>query len=161
MRALIAADGRSYNYFCPLGVQNGRIADSQLTGSTEHPAPWQAKMGRLNGPNAWHPASGQYRAGEWFQVDLLTPTRVTGIVTQGLSDADQWTKSFYIYYGDHQGGLVPIQHDNESYMVFEGNDSRGTKKINLFPQPLTTRFVRVVVAEFYVVHVLRVELLGC
>ena len=43
---------------------------------------------------------------------------VTGIVMQGRGDVhDEWMKSFHVFYGDHVGGLVPIQYGDGSYMV--------------------------------------------
>merc|ERR1712135_271205 len=97
-------------------MQNGQITDQQLSASSVHPAPaWGTASGRLNGPHAWHPYSS--RVGKWFQVDLLEPTKVTGLVTHSRIDTDEWTKTYKILYGNHIGGLVPISTENGGDMV--------------------------------------------
>ena len=38
------------------------------------------------------------RAGEWIQVDLRSPKYVTGVITQGRADLDEWITSYKIAY---------------------------------------------------------------
>ena len=47
--------------FCPLGVEDGTIADGQMTANSKHPGwnglRWDATAARLNGRSGWVPAS--------------------------------------------------------------------------------------------------------
>ena len=45
----------------------------------------------------------------WIQVDFKTPTKVTGIKTQGRSNADWWVKHYSILYGNEIGKLSYIK----------------------------------------------------
>merc|ERR1719427_1688513 len=82
LRILISNDGSNYNHFCPLGAQNGWIADSQFSASSEYPnTAYNASGGRLDSEMGWFSANDI--AGEWLQIDLLYTTTVTGIITQG------------------------------------------------------------------------------
>ena len=52
------------------------------------------------------------RTGEWLQVDLLEPIRVTAVVTQGRPRMDEWISRFSISYGNNTNNLQAIQKDN-------------------------------------------------
>ena len=55
--------------------------------------------------------------GEWLQVDLKTPIKVTGVVTQGRANADQWITTFNVAYGNSSSCLPIIQDENGNDMV--------------------------------------------
>ena len=53
----------------------------------------------------------------WIQVDLGSPTRVTGVITQGRPNHDkweQWVTSYNILYGNSISHLVKIQDQTSS-----------------------------------------------
>ena len=50
--------------------------------------------------------------GEWIQVDLQSPTRVTGVITQGSGRNPQWVRSFNIVYGNSTSTLTTIRDAN-------------------------------------------------
>ena len=58
------------------------------------------------------------RAGEWLQVDLSTPMKVTGVITQGGRDFGQWITSFNVSYGNASCCLATIQDENRTNMVY-------------------------------------------
>jgi len=162
--------------FCPLGMKNGNIADSQLSESSHRTHPkkdpkWSsAANARLDGTHTWqqfggwHPANTVGYFKQWIQVDLLESRKVTGIVTQGRANGDkydQYMTSFKIRYGDDESKLWPIVKEDREHIIFDGNENRNGKKITFFPEPITARFVRVVVWSWHRVPVLRIELLGC
>ena len=81
-----------------LGMENNMIADDQITASSEwfrfvNPAYHGANNARLNRPSqsgsvgAW--CSLTQDLNQWIQVDLMTPTWVTGVRIQGREDLDQ------------------------------------------------------------------------
>ena len=56
------------------------------------------------------------RAGEWLQVDLRSPSRITGVITQGSGRTNnQWVRSFTVSYG------------NSSFRLTTIRDTRGNK----------------------------------
>ena len=100
----------------PLGMEDGRIKDSQITASSvikgKSPHPWQARLNRnISGWGAWCP---DYTGGKIFeksydqyiQIDLLNLTKVTGIATQGRSHSGgrQYAKDYKISYR-RDGGI--------------------------------------------------------
>ena len=76
-------------------MENGYIADSQITSSTFWERLVSAK-GRLNGATAW--AAGQNDQYQWIQVDLGEQKIVTKIATQGRNNYDQWVTSYGVSY---------------------------------------------------------------
>lgn len=52
----------------------------------------------------------------WIRVDLLQPTLVSGVITQGRGpdvddhthDRQQWVNSFHVNYGNVSNALQPI-----------------------------------------------------
>lgn len=55
--------------------------------------------------------------GEWLQVDLKTPTTVTGVVTQGRPDSSKWVTSFKVAFGNFTDHLKMIQDFDEEDVV--------------------------------------------
>ena len=54
---------------------------------------------------------------EWMQVDLQAPTKVTGIVTQGVHSCANRVKSYKVLYGDRDSNLQAIQNSDGTAMV--------------------------------------------
>lgn len=71
-----------------LGVQDGRVSDSQLSASSSVDG-HIAKMGRLIGNSCWMPSGSLQAEGEWLQVNLTKTKRVTGVVIQGCPGQHQ------------------------------------------------------------------------
>jgi len=54
----------------------------------------------------------------WIQVDFHTPTRLTGVVTQGRpTTREEWVEVFKIQYGNNQTDMATIQHRNGTDIV--------------------------------------------
>ena len=80
----------------PLGLEDRRVSDGQLTASTYynyHLSPW---YGRLNGLYSWSVRSN--RRGQWFQVNFVELMRIKGVATQGRQNANQWVRSYTVRY---------------------------------------------------------------
>ena len=80
----------------PLGLEDRRVPDGQLTASTYynyHLSPW---YGRLNGLYSWSVRSN--RRGQWFQVNFVELMRIKGVATQGRQNANQWVRSYTVRY---------------------------------------------------------------
>lgn len=93
-----------------LGMENGNIADTQITASSE----WRvsgddlpASQGRLRlkaaggKKGAWAVAKSQKGMNHWLQVDLDSYyVRVTGVATQGREDVGQWVKNYKLQFSN-------------------------------------------------------------
>ena len=102
----------------PLGVaDNNIIRDEQMSAST-HTFSNQAEDGRLNGNKAWRPDRNGV-AGEWIQVTLDKPMKVTAIATQGRNSNDgggddEWVTQYKVQYSNDGQDLMYIKNADET-----------------------------------------------
>ncbi|XP_050740017.1 lactadherin-like [Eriocheir sinensis] len=86
----------------PLGLTTGDVLDWQISASSSYPATWdagcQVKYARLHQPNGRAWCAGRRAAGEWVLVNLGVPAKVTGVLTQGKGDDEEWVTSFELSY---------------------------------------------------------------
>ncbi|KAK3729872.1 hypothetical protein QZH41_016838 [Actinostola sp. cb2023] len=143
-----------------LGMTNGGITDAQVKASSYYATTLAPRNARLHlqsvsGRRGGWAAAGS-RNGQWIQVDLLAKAEVTGIATQGLSDLDQWVKTYSIQHSD-EGTTFTVYNSGE---VLTGNADRNTiVKHNL--KQFSARFVRVLPKSWYNWIAMRLELYGC
>ena len=91
-------------------MENGNIADTQITASSEW---WDtgdylpASQGRLHlkaatvKKGAWAVAISHRDMNHWLQVDLDSYcVRVTGVATQGREDVGQWVKNYKLQFSN-------------------------------------------------------------
>ncbi|NXR73650.1 FA8 factor, partial [Pycnonotus jocosus] len=145
-----------------LGMASGGIADSQITASGQY-GQWAPSLARLDNSgsiNAW----STDRSNAWIQVDLLHPTIIHGIKTQG---ARQKFSSFYIsqfvvfYSLDGRRWKTYKGNATSTQMLFFGNvDATGVKE-NHFKPPIVARYIRIHPTHYNLRATLRMELLGC
>ncbi|XP_050707110.1 mucin-20-like [Eriocheir sinensis] len=93
---------RSGGCSSPLGLTTGDVLDWQISASSLYPATWdagcQVKYARLHLPNGRAWCAGRRAAGEWVLVDLGVPAKVTGLLTQGKGDDEEWVTSLELSY---------------------------------------------------------------
>ncbi|XP_078251700.1 EGF-like repeat and discoidin I-like domain-containing protein 3, partial [Rhinoraja longicauda] len=93
----------------PLGMKSGHIQDYQITASNTFRTlnmdmfTWESSKARLDKQgkiNAW--TSGRSDQSQWLQIDLLIPTKVTGVITQGAKDFGhiQFVGSYKVAYSN-------------------------------------------------------------
>ena len=86
-----------------LGMESRDIKDSQITASSEI-RDHEAIQGRLNFQNVGLKRGGWttdvHNANQWIQVALQRYTKITGIATQGRSDASQWVTKYKLLYSN-------------------------------------------------------------
>ena len=100
----------------PLGMEDGRIKDSQITASSvlkdRSPYPWLARLNK-NIPfwGAWCPditggTITEKNYDQYIQIDLFNLTKITGIATQGrsYSGGREYAKDYKISYR-RDGGI--------------------------------------------------------
>lgn len=98
-------------------MENGAIADGQITASSQWDANHRPSQARLNLIISF-PKSGSWTAyisdvNQWLQVDLGDQyTNVTRIATQGRQDNDQWVTKYNLHYSD-DGITFDYYRDNQ------------------------------------------------
>ncbi|XP_053573639.1 lactadherin isoform X2 [Bombina bombina] len=155
----------------PLGMRSHLIPDKQITASSVYKTwgidafTWYPHYGRLDKigkSNAW--TALENKQSEWFQVDLLTPRKITGIITQGAKDFGniQYVEAYKIAYSDN-GTTWVIYKDSRTKTdkIFLGNNDNYSHKKNIFNPPFSARYVRVLPQSWHERITLRMELLGC
>ena len=81
-------------------MEDGRIADSQITASSERGSNHAAKYARLNlilpsgVSGGWSSRENSFN--EWIQVDLPTEVHVTGVITQGKQT--NWVAQYKVHF---------------------------------------------------------------
>ncbi|CAK8684341.1 unnamed protein product [Clavelina lepadiformis] len=151
---------------CLVGVKSGKVEDEDMTALSIFDDYYAAHEGRLDrtdgGGNCWQPPASAWRSpGEWLQVDLKTPTTMTGVVTQGRPDSSKWVTSFKIAFGNFTDHLKMIQDFDEEDVIFRGNRDRSSHVVNMFPNPVTARYFRLIVQTFHDFIALRLDYLTC
>ena len=83
-----------------LGLENNEIPDSSITASSRYSYDYRASQGRLYQQGSW--GAGTTDAKQWFQVDFVNWTRVTGVAIQGSTYSGWyrrlWVTRFKLFY---------------------------------------------------------------
>ncbi|XP_007573524.1 milk fat globule EGF and factor V/VIII domain containing b isoform X1 [Poecilia formosa] len=155
----------------PMGMKSRLVLDRQITASSTFRTwgmdaftwlPHYARLDKQGKTNAWIPAINS--RSEWLQVDLLSPKRITGIVTQGAKDfgSIQFVSSFKIAHSNDGRSWTVLQDEStRKDKIFTGNSDNNVHKKNIFEPPFYSRYVRVLPWEWHERITLRMELLGC
>ena len=86
----------------PMGIEKGRIRNSQITASSDWDKFHAGFLARLNRRKsgryigAWSAAANNYA--QWLKVTFDTAVKVVRVGTQGRQDLDQWVTSYYLSY---------------------------------------------------------------
>ncbi|XP_073771366.1 EGF-like repeat and discoidin I-like domain-containing protein 3 isoform X8 [Danio rerio] len=102
----------------PMGMKTGHIQDYQLSSSSVFQTlsmdmfswdPSKARLDKQGKVNAW--TSAHNDQSQWLQIDLLIPTKVTGIITQGAKDFGhvQFVGSFKLAFSN----------DGEKWIIYQ------------------------------------------
>ncbi|XP_019637229.1 PREDICTED: uncharacterized protein LOC109479680 [Branchiostoma belcheri] len=144
----------------PIGMESGFIPDESITASTEYSYYLRASEARLQGSSSW--ASGPLDLSQWLQVDLGWMHPISGVITQGRPDRDQWVTSYKLQhsiFGDQFTTIVDLFTGLDK--VFTANSDRDTEVTNLLDEPIITRFVRFWPQTWFNWISMRVEILRC
>ena len=87
-----------------LGLENNEITESSITASSSYSYDYRASQGRLYRQGSWRADTND--AEQWFQVDFVNWTRVTGVAIQGSIYSGWyrrlWVTKFQLVYS-HDG----------------------------------------------------------
>ncbi|XP_037633477.1 EGF-like repeat and discoidin I-like domain-containing protein 3 isoform X2 [Sebastes umbrosus] len=127
----------------PLGMKSGHIQDYQVTASSIFRTlnmdmftwePGKARLDKQGKVNAW--TAGHSDQSQWLQVDLLVPTKVTGIITQGAKDFGhvQFVGSYKLAYSN----------DGERWKIYQDEKQGKDKDLSASPFhfPLASPYLR-------------------
>ncbi|XP_043841524.1 lactadherin isoform X2 [Dromiciops gliroides] len=155
----------------PLGMKSEIIPDSKITASSTFKTfgmdafswhPYYARLDKQGKFNAWTAESKEDT--EWLQIDLGTPKRVTGIITQGARDFGhiQYVSAYKVAYSnDNKSWTIYKDKRTNTSKIFLGNSDNNSHQKNIFEIPFYSRFVRILPVAWHGRITLRVELLGC
>ncbi|XP_028305305.1 milk fat globule EGF and factor V/VIII domain containing b isoform X2 [Gouania willdenowi] len=155
----------------PMGMKSRLVSDRQITASSTfrtwgiEPFTWHSHYARLDKQgktNAWTAATNT--RSEWLQVDLGSPKRVTGVITQGAKDfgSVQFVTAFKVAHSDDGKSWTIVKDETtKADMIFVGNSDNNVHKKTIFDPAFYSRFIRILPWEWHGRITLRMELLGC
>ncbi|XP_074645823.1 uncharacterized protein LOC141902080 [Tubulanus polymorphus] len=82
----------------PLGMEDGRILDSQITASSYWSDQFKPSKARLRGDSSWQSKQASSNANQWIEVDFGQLTALSAISVQGRGTWYNWVETFYIEY---------------------------------------------------------------
>ena len=107
----------------------------------------------IDSPGGWC-ATGNV-IGSWIQLDNGKIGSISGVITQGRKNADQWVKSFKVKYKDESGSWWDVDGK-----TFPGNTNRNSKVTTTFSKPVRTRYIRIYPQTFHGHVSMRVDMIG-
>ena len=102
-----------------LGMESGKIEDSQITASSEWNAQHSATNSRLNfAKNSGSWSSRRNDLNQWLQVDFKYRATITDILTQGRGRYNQWVRSYTVSYSNDGVTFKPYQRSGKDKVRF-------------------------------------------
>ncbi|XP_071483328.1 uncharacterized protein [Diadema antillarum] len=144
----------------PLGMMDGQIPDTSVTSSSCYSRYFCASHARLNVPeSSWLAAKNDYS--QWIRADLGAVYSISGVMTQGQSNLDQWVTSFTLSHSvsNNQWDSVLDSCTGEP-KVFVGNKDRNTPIVNYLEHPLRASSIRLEPKSWHRHIAMRFEVLG-
>ncbi|XP_037609640.1 retinoschisin 1a isoform X2 [Sebastes umbrosus] len=155
-------------YHKPLGFEAGSVNPEQITCSNEDQytgwfSSWLPSKARLNSQGfgcAW--LSKFQDSSQWVQIDLREVMVVSGILTQGRCDAEEWITKYSVQYRiDETLNWIYYKDQTGNNRVFYGNSDRSSSVQNLLRPPIVARYIRILPLGWHTRIALRLELLLC
>ncbi|XP_039214350.1 retinoschisin [Crotalus tigris] len=155
-------------YHKPLGFESAAVTPDQISCSNPEQytgwyASWTANKARLNGQGfgcAW--LSKYQDTNQWLQIDLKEIKVISGIITQGRCDTDEWMTKYSVQYRtDENLNWVYYKDQTGNNRIFYGNSDRSSSVQNLLRPPIVSRYIRLIPLGWHVRIAIRMELLEC
>ncbi|KAG9261577.1 discoidin domain-containing receptor 2-like [Astyanax mexicanus] len=152
----------------PLGMEDGRIKNDDITASSQWYETTGPQYGRLNkeeGDGAWCPA-GQLQPSDvqYLQVDLRQLTFVTVVATQGRyarSSGNEFARKYRLDYSRDGHRWISWRNRYGSEII-KGNVNTYASVVKDLHPPIITRFLRLIpVTDAVNTVCMRVEVFGC
>ncbi|RVE74316.1 hypothetical protein OJAV_G00020990 [Oryzias javanicus] len=155
-------------YHKPLGFEAGSVSPDQITCSNQDQytgwfSSWLPSKARLNSQGfgcAW--LSKFQDNSQWLEIDLKEVMVVSGILTQGRCDAEEWITKYSVQYrSDDKLNWIYYKDQTGNNRVFFGNSDRSASVQNLLRPPIVARYIRILPLGWHTRIALRLELLIC
>ncbi|NP_001003438.1 retinoschisin 1a precursor [Danio rerio] len=155
-------------YHKPLGFEAGSVASDQISCSNEDQytgwfSSWTPNRARLNSQGfgcAW--LSKFQDTSQWLQIDLKEVKVVSGILTQGRCDSDEWVTKYTMQYRINDNlNWIYYKDQTGNNRVFYGNSDRSSTVQNLLRPPIVARYIRILPLGWHTRIAMRLELLLC
>ena len=105
-----------------LGIEDGKIPDKAFKASSVWDKYHRSDRARLNSVatkryrGAWSAKKNDKR--QWVQIKLNRPTTITGVVTQGRQDADQWVMQYSLLLSADGRNFKPYRENGKVKVIF-------------------------------------------
>jgi hypothetical protein len=99
--------------------------------------------------------SGANNVGQWIQLDNGKIGSISGVITQGRKDYDQWVQSFKVKYKDESGSWWEVDGK-----TFSGNVDKNSKVTTTFSKPVRARYIRIYPQEWHGHISMRADMIG-
>ncbi|KAG9261034.1 retinoschisin 1a [Astyanax mexicanus] len=155
-------------YHWPMGFEAGSVTEDQISCSNEDQytgwfSSWTPGKARLNNQGfgcAW--LSKFQDTSQWLQIDLKEVKVVSGILTQGRCDADEWITKYSVQYRTNEKlNWIYYKDQTGNNRVFYGNSDRTSSVQNLLRPPIVARYIRLIPLGWHTRIAIRMELLLC
>uniref|UniRef100_A0A8D0HGY2 F5/8 type C domain-containing protein n=1 Tax=Sphenodon punctatus TaxID=8508 RepID=A0A8D0HGY2_SPHPU len=120
-------------YHKPLGFESGALSPDQI--SSWAMCAWLSKFQDTN---------------QWLQIDLKEVKVISGILTQGRCDADEWMTKYSVQYRTDE---------NLNWIYYKDQTTSSVQ--NLLRPPIVSRYIRLIPLGWHVRIAIRMELLEC
>ena len=156
----------------PLGLESGRIQDSQLTASTAYDmnsvGPTRARLNSNSAGGAWCPRNFITQDSglqEFLEVNLLQEHTITGVITQGRfanGQGQEYAEYFQLqYWRDDMEAFAQYQN-KQGLSIFPANKDTFTEVETRVDPPIRATRIRIIPFSYHPRTVcMRVELRGC
>ncbi|XP_069492955.1 retinoschisin isoform X3 [Ambystoma mexicanum] len=163
-----ATTGKECPFHKPLGFESGAVSAEQISCANQEQytgwySSWTPNKARLNGQGFGCAWLSKFQDGsQWLQVDLKQLKVISGILTQGRCDADEWMTKYSVQYRfDDSLNWVYYKDQTGNNRVFYGNSDRLSSVQNFLRPPIVARYLRIIPLGWHVRIAMRIELLEC
>ncbi|XP_037626268.1 retinoschisin-like [Sebastes umbrosus] len=155
-------------YHQALGFESGSVSSDQISCSNQDQyagwySSWVPTKARLNNQGfgcAWLSKFNDQH--QWIQIDLQQVAVVSGILSQGRCDADEWITKYSIQYRTVETlNWIYYKDQTGNNRVFYGNSDRSSTVQNLLRPPIVARYIRLLPLGWHTRIAMRLELLMC
>nr|XP_046248377.1 retinoschisin-like [Scatophagus argus] len=156
------------SYHRALGFESGSVTSDQISCSNQDQyagwySSWMPNKARLNNQGfgcAWLSKFNDQH--QWIQIDLKEVGVVSGILTQGRCDADEWITKYSVQYRTVETlNWIYYKDQTGNNRVFYGNSDRSSTVQNLLRPPIVARYIRLLPLGWHTRIAVRMELLMC
>uniref|UniRef100_A0A8C1WWZ8 Retinoschisin 1 n=1 Tax=Cyprinus carpio TaxID=7962 RepID=A0A8C1WWZ8_CYPCA len=148
-------------YHKPLGFEAGSVTSDQISCSNEDQyTGWFSSWVPSKARCAW--LSKFQDTNQWLQIDLKEVKVVSGILTQGRCDSDEWVTKYTVQYRTNENlNWIYYKDQTGNNRMFYGNSDRSSTVQNLLRPPIVARYIRILPLGWHTRIAIRMELLLC